>query len=543
MTRIMFFTRPSQDRLDLSACPSSEVDPGKNVSVSRMTTAYACKDFSSPVRLVTMSARRAGDARPGGPLFPDKNPSDFLSDLPDARTKMLTRPTADTPRRLEVADGFTGFNHERFARASRQRDGLSCLAIQQLLDCGARRFLQMPLSSPFRLPSRRLLQEGTQGLALIPIAPRHADVHPDITGDDIRRQDRLDLGELDKDPCNQPAFLPLPDFAGRPELPPTTQSILQSFMSLCRHGFARRWCNPVGVTCTPGFFDRRVTEQREVSRALKWVSRGFLRCKPRVDDAACPLLRLIGDPAQARRTLRVTLGVRSLGVILRAVIQRVPAIPILAVPGLLRFAGVGFDLQRIGANDARRFHSLGVFQSGEWHLAQTRTLGFRGIHGRLKNSQSWPSFQIASSTHGINLQRDIVIAVVIIDSNSSTINASNRTIEFCYLSFDNSSIDQVGSLGTSSQLCLLISQITKAASTKFLLDRGHVVAVLFTTTNAIHLSTLLYPALFFLPLFLFSVRSHAGEWHLGLGHTAGLGVLGIHVLPHLLHIKIGIFIV
>lgn len=363
----------------LSACPPSEILCRVHVRMGLVATADTREHFPSPVRLLAVTAGQAGHARPCRVLLENEGP-DFLTDLEAPSSEVLPGPTADTPRRLKVADGFTGFDHQAFPGLSRKRYGFSCFAVEQLLDRCSVRFLQMSLPSAFRLPSRGLLQEGAQRLGRVSIRPRHPDVHPDITGNDISGQHGLHARELHTHPRHQPAFLPLPDFAGRPELPPTTQSILQSFMSLCRHGFARRWCNPVGVTRTPGFLNRGVTEHGEISRTVKRFTRGFLRREARIDNPACPLLRLIGDPAQARRTLRVTLGVRSLGVILRAVLQHVQAIPILAVPGLLRFAGVRFDLQRVGANDARRFHSLGVFQSGEWHLAQTRTLGFRGIH-------------------------------------------------------------------------------------------------------------------------------------------------------------------
>lgn len=391
MTRIVFFTRPSQDRLDLSACPPSEILRCAHVSVRTVATPDAMKRFPSPVRLVTVSARRAGDTRPCRMLRPDED-ADFFRDLRAPSSEMLSGPTADSSMRSKISQRFKALDDQNFSGLGRQRDGLSCLAVEQLLDCGSIRFLDVPLSSSFRLPSRGLLQKGTQALALVAVRPGDADVHADITGNDIGGQSRLDLRELDKGPCNQSALLPLPDFTGRAEFPATAQGILQRAVGLCRDGWTCRGLNPVGIACALRVADCRVTEQGKISGAVKRVSRGFLRREACVDNPPRPLLRLIGNPAQACRALRVAFRVGSLGVILCAVTQHIPAIPILAVPDLLRFAGVSFDLERVGTNYFGVFRhgrlfgffnfSRGTFQFGEWHALFAHTVGFgiRGTH-------------------------------------------------------------------------------------------------------------------------------------------------------------------
>ena len=83
----------------LSARPPGKVDPCNYVSMATMTTANALKDFPLPVRLVTVSAGRAGDARPSGMLRPywflcGHIPP--LKNLPQLQFQQSTRYSSDT---------------------------------------------------------------------------------------------------------------------------------------------------------------------------------------------------------------------------------------------------------------------------------------------------------------------------------------------------------------------------------------------------------------------------------------------------------------
>src|SRR5713101_6138391 len=106
----------------LSACPPSKVGRRDRIGVAFPLTTDTAKRFSLPVHLVAESAGRAGNARPCGPLFPNENPSDFLSDLPAPRRKVYTGPTADAARRLKVGQRLKGFKDQRFAGPGGQRD-------------------------------------------------------------------------------------------------------------------------------------------------------------------------------------------------------------------------------------------------------------------------------------------------------------------------------------------------------------------------------------------------------------------------------------
>lgn len=381
MKRIMFFSRgPIKIHPYLSARPSGEVDRGDCVSMSNEVTAHTVKRFPSPVRLVAVTARQACDARPCRPLLPDKDHSEFLSDLPDALTKVTTRPTPDAARGLEVGQWLMVFEYKGFPCTGRQHDGLSCFAIEQLLDRSFVRFLVMPLLLPGSVPLSCLAHDWTQRLALIPVRPSDADVHTNVTRQYVSRQRRRDFGELHKDTGMQTPVFALSHFAGGAELAATSDRILQGPMRRCWDRWAGGNAHPVRIARTFRFFERGVTEQREVSRTLKRLARGFLAREARVDDAPCALLRLVGNPAQAGRTLCLSFGLSPLGEILRAVVQRVEPIPMRGIAGLFRFARVRLDLQHVRAQDTRGLHDFGTSHFADLHLGQIRTSRCRGCH-------------------------------------------------------------------------------------------------------------------------------------------------------------------
>lgn len=392
MRRIIFLRGLLKIPAYLSACPSGEIPCRCHVCMGSVAAADAHKHFPSPVRLLAVPTGRAGHTRPGGVLRPYED-TDFFRDLRAPCSKMLPGPTADRPVRSKISQRLWALYNQDSPGSGRKRYGLSRFAVKQLFDCRPRRFLMMSLPLLFLSALYRLVHHGTQRLRLIPIRPGHANVHADITGNDISGQHRLDLGELDKDPRDQPALLPLAHLTGRPELSPTSQGVLEGAVRLGRHGGTRRRLDPVGKRRTLRFLNLGVTEQGKVCRTVKRFTRGFFRREARVDNAARPLLRLIGNPAQTCRALRVALfRVGSLVEVFPAVVQRVQPVPIRGIPRLLRLAGVGFDLERIGADYSGRFRhgrlfgffnfSRGTFQFGEWHVLLGQTVGFgmRGSH-------------------------------------------------------------------------------------------------------------------------------------------------------------------
>ena len=389
MKRVMFVARPSQDSAYLSACPPGEVLTRHRISMLMKTARHTVKDFPSPVRLVAMSAGRAGDARPRGMLGPDEDVH-LLSDLQAACTIMLARPAADTTQRFKVAERLWVLYHERFTAQGCQRDSLSRFAVEQLLDRRPRRFLTMSLFLSCTLASGCLVQQRTQRLALVPIRSCDADVYTDITGQHVSRQHRLDLRELDKDAGEQAATLSLSDFTSRPKFSATAQGILERSMRPRGHPSTRRRLDPVRISCPFRFLNRCVTEQGEIGWTPKRGATAFLGSEAGIDDATRTLLCLVRQPAQACCTLGVALRLWSLGKVLRAILQRICAIPVQAVPGFLSLAGVRLNLDRVGTCDAGEFrslchtHCLGTSQYGDLHFPHRS--GFCGLRGY----QTWP---------------------------------------------------------------------------------------------------------------------------------------------------------
>ena len=378
MMRIVFLFRGLLEiRSYPSACPSSEVLRCYNVRMADKATLDTRKRFPSPVRLVAVPTRRAGDARPCRPLRPDKN-ADFFRDLRAPHSVMLSGPTPNTARGSKIRERFGAFYHQRLAGSGCQRDSLASFPVQQLFDCCPVRFLEMPLPSAFGTSTACLIHHRAQTLALVSIRPRHTDIYANVTRNHIGRQNLLDFRELDKDPCNQ-SPLPLTDFAGRTERSTTAQRILEGAVGLCRHPRAGRWFHPVRVSRPFGFLNLRIAEQGKIGGAVKRLTSGFLSGKARVDNPTRPLLRLVGNPAQACCTLRLMLGDRALGKILLAVIQDALTIPPAGIARLFGFARIRLDLQRVRTYGARRFHRLGRSQYGDLHLPHRN--GFSGLRG------------------------------------------------------------------------------------------------------------------------------------------------------------------
>ena len=377
--RIMFYQRGLLKILAyLSACPPGEIPRGDRVGMPNETAADAVKRFPSPVRFVAVLARWAGHARPCRPLLINESPN-FLTDLEAPSSKMLPGPAADTAARFKVADGFTGFDDQDFPSPSRQRDGFSSFPIQHLLDRCSIRFLPMFLALPLRFPRPCLIHHRPETFTLIPIRPGYADIHANITSQDIGRKDWLYIGELDKDAGDQSAVLALSDFAHRSEGSAAPQRILERSVSLRWNPSARRRFNPVGIARALRFLDLRVTEQRKISRAVKCFARSFLGSEARIDNAARPLLGLVRNPPKPLGTLRQPLLFHSLGKVFRAVVKRILSVPPAGIASLFSFARVRFDLQRIGTNDTSGLHFLGTSHLADLHLGQIRTSTCRGL--------------------------------------------------------------------------------------------------------------------------------------------------------------------
>lgn len=347
MKRIVFFRGLCGIAVYTSACPSRQVDTCQNVSVPEKATADTKEAFPCAVRLVAVATRGTRDTRPRRPLLPNENPG-FLSDLPATFPKMDTWPTPDRAGGLKVAKRLEGFENQRFAGSSRQRDDFSGFSIQQLFDCRPSRTLLVSLPLLCRSLLTRTGHCRAQRLGFVAIRPGHADIDSHITSDHIRRRHGGQLWKLDKDTGHHPAMLALLDFTSRPQLPATPERIVQGAMGLGGNLRTGGRLHPVRIRrALLVRFDTAFTQQGKISRAVKRGVRGLLSGKACIDDAPCALLGLVRNPAESRCTLRDQFLNWPLVVILGAVVQHIRPIPVLGIADMFRLARIRQQLQLV----------------------------------------------------------------------------------------------------------------------------------------------------------------------------------------------------
>lgn len=375
----------------LSARPSGKVPACHCVGMPTKVTRHTVENFPLPVHSVAMTAGRTGNARPYGPLFPNEN-ADFLSDLLASNSIMLSRPPADSTEQAKISQHFWAFYHEHLARAGRQRDGLPCFPIQQLLYRCSGGPCWMFLSAALRHSLYRLFQYRAQRFAFVAIRPSNSDVHANVTCQYVGGENWPNFGKLYKDMSNQPAFLTLPYFASWAQFSSASQSIFQRPMRGRWHRGARWRLYPVRIACAFSFFYRSVAEQGHIRGTLSWISSNAFCRKEYIGDTPCSLLCLICYPPQSSSAFRAPLFRRALHEVSCAVPQSIKTIPVASISSFFGLARIRLYFQYICSNYSISFFrhgrllgtfnlSRGLSQFGEWHDLFGQTLGsdMRGI--------------------------------------------------------------------------------------------------------------------------------------------------------------------